>query len=136
LENEMNRKQLLGDPPAIRVTPHDLGRLDALLAGLQRNSRVLEYLRGEVDRASVVADDDSSSFVRLGSRVTFEDESGRVFAGTVVFPGELARHPDSISILTPVGAALLGLGEGQSISYETPDRRIKTLTVLHLPPRP
>lgn len=132
----MNRKLQLGDPPSIRLTHHDLGRLDALLAGLSSSSRVLEYLRREVDRASVVEDDDTSSFVKLGSRVAFEDETGRLHTGTVVFPGELGQHPDSISILTPVGAALLGLAEGQSISYETPDRRIKTLTVLRLLPRP
>ena len=132
----MNRKLLLGDPPSIRVTHHDLGRLDALLAGLSSSSRVLDYLRREVDRAAVVANDDSSSFVKLGSRVAFEDESGRLHTGTVVFPGELTQYPDSISVLTPVGAALLGLAEDQSISYETPDQRVKTLTVLRLLPQP
>ena len=131
----MNRKLQLGDPPAIRLTPQDLGRLDALLAGLPGTSRVLDYLRLEVDRAAVVSDDDSSSFIRLGSRVAFEDETGRHYSGTLVFPGELDQHPDSISILTPVGAALLGLAEGQAISYETPDGRIKTLTILRLLPQ-
>jgi regulator of nucleoside diphosphate kinase len=132
----MNRKLQLGDPPAIHLTHRDLGRLDALLAGLSSTSRVLEYLQREVDRAAVVADDDSTSFVKLGSRVAFEDDSGRLYTGTVAFPGEMAEYPDSISILTPVGAALLGLGEGQSISYETPDRRIKTVTVRRLLPQP
>jgi regulator of nucleoside diphosphate kinase len=134
-EDQMNRKLQLGDPPAIRLTHQDLGRLDALLAGVSNASRVLEYLQREVDRASVVSDDDSSSFVRLGSRVAFEDDAGRLHTGTVVFPGETMQHPDAISILTPVGAALLGLAEGQSISYETPDRRTKTLTVLRLLPQ-
>jgi regulator of nucleoside diphosphate kinase len=133
----MNRKLQLGDPPAIRLTHRDLGRLDALLAGLPNTSRVLEYLRREVDRASIVADDDdSASFVKLGSRVCFEDESGRKHTGTLAFPAEMGDHPDSISVLTPVGAALLGLAEGQSISYETPDQRIKTLTVLRILPQP
>jgi regulator of nucleoside diphosphate kinase len=39
-----------------------------------------------------------------------------------------------ISILTPVGSALFGLSEGQSIAYETPDGRIKTLTALRISP--
>jgi regulator of nucleoside diphosphate kinase len=131
----MNRKLMLGDPPAIRLTPQDLGRLDTLLAGLPGTSRVLDYLRREVDRAAVVSDDESSSFVKLGSRVAFEDETGRHYTGTLVFPGELDQHADSISILTPVGAALVGLAEGQAISYETPDGRTKTLTILRLLPR-
>jgi regulator of nucleoside diphosphate kinase len=128
----MNRKLQLGDPPAIRLTRHDLNRLDALLSALSNESPVAAYLQREVDRAAVVADDDPARFVRLGSRTTFADEAGRRYTGTVGFPGELAQIPDVISVLTPVGAALLGLGEGQSITYETPDRRIKSLTVVEV----
>ena len=131
----MNRKAILGDPPAIRLTQNDVRRLDALLAGLANTSQALDYLSREVERAAVVADDDSAAFVKLGSRVVFEDETGKRYTGTVGFPGELSQHPDAISILTPVGAALLGLAEGQSISYETRDRRINTLTVRHLLPK-
>jgi regulator of nucleoside diphosphate kinase len=134
LEDVMNRKMMLGDPPAIRLTRTDLGRLDTLLAAYSSTSRVLDYLRREIDRASVVPDDDPPEFVRLGSHVAFEDEAGKPYAGTLAYPSELARHPDGISILTPVGAALIGLAEGQSISYETLDGRIKTLTIRRILP--
>jgi regulator of nucleoside diphosphate kinase len=131
----MNRKMLLGDPPAIHLTQNDLRRLDALLAGLAGTiSRTVDYLSRGLERASIVADDASLSFVKLGSRASFEDETGKLYTGTITFPGESAGHPDAISILTPVGAALLGLAEGQSISYETLDGRTKTLTVLRLLP--
>jgi regulator of nucleoside diphosphate kinase len=130
----MNRKTMLGDPPAIHLTNNDLGRLDALLAGLSNTPSYLEFLRHEVDRATVVAEVEAAPFVKLGSRVSFEDETGKLYAGTVGFPSDIAGHPDPISILTPVGAALLGLAEGQSISYETLDGRTKTLTVLRLLP--
>jgi regulator of nucleoside diphosphate kinase len=128
----VNRKTMLGDPPVIHLTTEDLGRLDALLAGIAGGSRPIEFLRREVERATVVADTDAASYVRLGTRVSFEDETGKLYTGTVGFPSDIASHPDPISILTPVGAALLGLAEGQSISYETLDGRTKTLTVLRL----
>jgi regulator of nucleoside diphosphate kinase len=130
----MNRKTMLGDPPAIRLTSNDIGRLEALLAALSTTSSAVEFLRREVERATVVAEADAASLVKLGSRVAFEDETGKLYTGTVGFPSDVAGHPDSISILTPVGAALLGLGEGQSIAYETRDGRTKRLTVLRLLP--
>jgi len=131
----MNRKMMLGDPPEIHLTQNDLGRLDSLLAAFPNTSRVLEFLRREIDRASILADDNPLPFVKLGSRVAFEDETGKLYTGTVAFPSELAHHADSISVLTPVGAALIGLAEGQSISYETLDGRTKTLTVLRILPQ-
>ena len=130
----MNRKTMLGDPPAIHLTQDDLGRLDALLAGLPNSSPALDFLRREVDRATVVRETEAAHFVRLGSRVSFEDEMGKRYTGTVGFPNDIAGRPHPISILTPVGAALLGLAEGQSIAYETLDGRTKTLTVVRLLP--
>jgi len=130
----MNRKTMLGDPPAIHLTHDDIGRLEALLAGWSKPCSALEFLRREVERAAIVADADAASLVKLGSRVAFEDEAGKLYTGTVGFPIDIAAYPDPISILAPVGAALLGLAEGQSISYETPDGRTKRLTVVRVLP--
>ncbi len=135
----MNRKALLGDPPPIRITPRDLGLLDALLAHLSQPAAVIEYLQREVNRAAVTdsagngpADAQfaaQSTFVRLGTRVTFADDQGTRHTATLVPPNEASRRPDGISILTPVGAALLGLSEGQSITYGTLDGRTKTVRI-------
>jgi regulator of nucleoside diphosphate kinase len=134
-EDAINRKSLLGDPPQIRATTRDLGQLENVLAALPRTSRVFEFLRREVDRAMPVDEAEAGSpFIKLGSRVTFKDDSGKTYTGTIGFPGQLAGCGDVISILTPVGSALFGMSEGQSISYETPDARTKTLTVLIIPP--
>jgi regulator of nucleoside diphosphate kinase len=129
----MNRKLLLGDPPPIHITGQDFGRLDVLLGNLstKTNTRTLEFLRDELDRARLVDGADTGTpFVRIGSRVLFEDDSGKIYRLTLALPAAAWGDPDKISILTPVGAALLGLSVGQSISYETPDNRIKTITVL------
>jgi regulator of nucleoside diphosphate kinase len=134
MEVQMNRKMLIGDPPVIHLTQNDVHRLDPLLAGLAGTSRTIDYLSREVERASIVADDHPLSFVKLGSRVFFQDEAEKLYTGNIAFPNDAAKHPDAISVLTPVGAALLGLGERESISYETLDGRTKTLTVLRLLP--
>jgi len=129
----MNRKALLGDPPAIQVTNSDFGRLDMFLAKLsgKANTGALEFLRDELDRARLVDEAEiTAPFVRIGSRVLFGDERGKTYRLTLLFPGEKSSAPSQLSIVTPVGVALLGLSEGQSISYETPDNRIKTVTVL------
>lgn len=131
----MNRKLLLGDPPSIHITSQDFGRLDLLLANLstKMNTPALTFLQDELDRAHLVATDAfASPFVRIGSRVVFKDEDGKVYRLTLALPGEMSEGSDRISILTPAGAALLGLSEGQSIAYETPDNRTKTITVLEV----
>lgn len=130
----MNRRMLLGDPPSIRITGQDFGRIDVLLADLSTSSALpLEYLKRELDRAHVVDEvDPVEPFVRIGSRVLFRDEFGKVYRLTLSLPGQMADRAERISILTPVGVALLGLSAGQSIAYETRDRRVKTLTVLEI----
>lgn len=131
----MNRKTLLGDPPTIHITSQDFSRLDLLVESLsgKANTSILEFLRDELDRAQLVADADAAPpFVRIGSRVVFGDEQGRTYRLTLRLPEQTSGDPSEISIVTPVGAALLGLSEGQSISYETPDNRIKTITVLRV----
>ncbi len=134
----MNRKSLLGDPPPIRITLQDLGRLDTLLASLSRPTPVIEFLQREVDRAAVAdtiadkADGQDAPFVRLGSRVTFSDDQGARHTATLITPEEAVRRQDGISILTPVGAALLGLSQGQTISYQTLDGRTKSVHIVEI----
>jgi regulator of nucleoside diphosphate kinase len=94
---------------------------------------VLRFLEDEVERARIVDDGESETpFVRIGSRVVFKDEAGKVYRLTLALPGDMPDSSGRISILTPAGAALLGLSEGQLIAYETPDNRVKTITVLEV----
>ena len=133
----MTRKMLLGDPPSIHITGRDFGRLDVLLAKLsaKTNTPALQFLRSELDRARLIDEADvATPFVRIGSRVLFKDERGKTYRLALALPGQTGDS--SISILTPAGAALLGLSEGQAISYETPDNRIKTITVLKVSANP
>jgi len=122
--------------PDITLSRRDFGRLDTLLGGtlLDRLGRVGEFLLRELTRANVVPDDAVSPMVvTTGTRVRFRDDaSGRVTVARLVYPSEISLKEPCISVLTPVGAALLGLSQGDSIDYETPDGRLKTLTLLEV----
>jgi regulator of nucleoside diphosphate kinase len=93
-----------------------------------------EYLADELERAHIVeANDVEPTVVTMHARVVFRDEStGDVRAVSLVYPGEENIDEGCISVLTPVGAALLGLSEGQSIEWETLTGESRILTVLHL----
>ncbi|HLI13868.1 MAG TPA: GreA/GreB family elongation factor [Alphaproteobacteria bacterium] len=131
----MNRKTILGDPPPIRITERDLRNIGALVDDIFSRPAAgeLEALWEEIERAELVKDPESAPpFVKIGTHVVFRDETGKVRSGTLVLPGEPWRRGQSISILAPVGVALLGLSVGQSISYMAPGGRTKTITVLKI----
>ena len=126
----MNRKVQIGDPP-ISILRNDLEKIENLLDSLHRSyARISLFLQNEVMRADIVDDAGKGQFVRLGSHVSFTDEVGSLHAGTLFLPEESHPNPpDGISILTPVGCALLGLSPGQTIAYDTVDGRTKQITI-------
>lgn len=119
--------------PDISVARRDLGRLDTLLgAAGNRLGKAGAFLLDEITRARIVRDHEiPPTLVTMGATARFRDEeSGRECIVRLVYPHEARTWDQSVSVLTPVGAALLGLSEGQSIDYETVDGRVKTITVL------
>ncbi len=67
----------------------------------------------------------------MGSRVDFRDNStGRMQSVTLVYPGEADIEQGKVSILTPIGAALVGLSKGQSIDWATRTGETRRLIVL------
>ena len=93
---------------------------------------VCAYLRDELDRAHIVpADKLRPDVVNLGSQVKFRDEqTGKVQEIILVYPldADIARR--RVSVLTPVGAALLGLSPNHTISFHTRTGERRELTVL------
>lgn len=119
--------------PKIKVTAEDRQRLAGLAtAAADRMPELAEYLASELDRARVVpAGKAADGFVRMGSEVEFRDDTtGKAQVVSLVYPGEADIGQGRISVLTPVGAALLGLGKGQSIAWVTRTGVAKRLTVL------
>jgi len=124
---------MTGLPPPIVLTRPDHERLSQLAAGaVDRLPEVGEFLADELERARVVESAAiSPNVVTMNSHVEFRDEqTARVRTVTLVYPGEEDIAQGKISVLTPIGVALIGLSEGQSIEWETRNGDLKTLTVL------
>jgi regulator of nucleoside diphosphate kinase len=117
--------------PPISVTREDHDRLaDLAAAASDRLPEIADYLSAELARARIV-EKAAPTLVTMGSRVSFRDEeSGAVRAVTLVYPKDQDMEHGRLSVLTPVGSALLGLSAGQSIPWRTRDGRWKTLTVV------
>lgn len=124
--------------PPITVSRIDMERIEALLERQgAAESTSLDALRAELDRADVVEPVDMPAHVvTMNSTVTFEDESnGEKLTLTLVYPAA-AGAPGTVSILAPVGSALLGLACGQEIDWPTPDGRKRRLKVLEVSYQP
>lgn len=117
--------------PNIVVSTADYERLtDLATASLERLPDVAEELMNEMERAKVVGEDAvPDDVVRMGSKVTFRTDDGRQLTETLVYPTEEDSDAHKLSVMTPVGAALIGLAEGQSISWTARDGRKHKLTV-------
>lgn len=118
--------------PQIIVSNADYERLtDLATASLQRLPEVAQELLSEMDRAKVVdAGQVPADVVRMGSTVTFKQDDGHKRRMTLVYPAEESLDEHKISVMTPIGAALIGLAVGQSISWTARDGRRHDLTVL------
>ncbi len=66
----------------------------------------------------------------MGSTVEYESDIEGARTVTLVFPGEADIALSRVSILTPIGTALLGLSPGQSIGWTARDGRRHQLTIL------
>ncbi len=118
--------------PQIIVSNADYERLtDLATASLERLPDVAQELLSEMDRARVVdAKAVPANVVRMGSTVTFKSDDGQQRTLTLVYPADESLDAHRISVMTPVGVALIGLAEGQSISWTARDGRRHELTVL------
>ncbi|GEP07335.1 nucleoside diphosphate kinase regulator [Methylobacterium oxalidis] len=119
--------------PRIKMTAEDHERLSGLAtAAMDRMPDVAAALADELDRAQIIRDRRySGGFVRMGCGVEFRDETtGRSQTVTLVYPREADIEQGKVSVMTPVGAALIGLSPGQAIDWETRSGVIKRLSVL------
>jgi len=124
--------------PPIILSSLDHERLDSLLAGNSRSHTPgIDALRNEMDRAEIVEPSEvPPGVVTMNSTVRFiDDVSEREFQLTLVYP-DAAGSEDTVSVLAPVGSALLGLSVGQSIQWQTPGGRTLKPRVLAVVKQP
>jgi regulator of nucleoside diphosphate kinase len=118
--------------PTIVVSKAEYDTLTGLAAAVEdRLPDAAGILQAEMDRAKVVAADAvPADVVRMGSTVEFVPDGGQPRTVTLVFPGDADISEGKISILTPIGTALIGLSPGQSITWMARDGKRQRLTVL------
>ena len=96
-----------------------------------------ERLQSELDRAIVVSSEAvPGNVVTMGSHVHYVDEAtGLRRLVQIVYPAEANASEGKVSVLAPVGAALLGLSAGQTIEWDFPDsrRRLRVEEIVHQP---
>lgn len=101
----------------------------------EANPAVADVLFAELDRARIVPEQQlRDDVVRMGSTLRYSTETGEARTVTLVYPAQADIEAGKISILTPIGAALIGLSAGQSIEWEARDGRTHRLTVERVEP--
>lgn len=129
-----------GTKPSLTLLDSEADALaDLALAYVQKNPLAAKLLLQEVDRADTTnAGDLPADVVTMGSRVVFRDEAtGETHSVELVYPKDADMEAHRLSILTPVGAALIGMKRGSAIDW--PNRRgvARRLTIadVHQPSR-
>jgi regulator of nucleoside diphosphate kinase len=120
----------------IHVTRSELDRLRSLVEdhARTRDASAAQRLAAELDRATVV-DRVREDVVAIGSRVRYETIRDRaVREVVVVHPSAADPAAGRVSVLAPVGAALLGLAPGDTIAWPLPGGREAQLRVLEVEP--
>ena len=119
--------------PRVRVTESDFDKLTAVSHAPRAPTPGADLLLEELERFSIVPDhsDRRLKFVRLGSKVTYRDLAlGKDRTVRVGLPGEADVDENRISVLAPVGAALIGLAVGDVFRWTGPDEKLREIEVL------
>lgn len=118
--------------PPIVISSLDCERIEALLESPQyRNFPGAAALRAEIERASILEPKDMPpDVVTMNSVVSVVDEGANErHQLTLVYPRESDGDPGKVSVLAPVGSAILGLRVGQTMQWPMPGGRVRTLRV-------
>lgn len=118
--------------PAIVVGAAEHRQLMVLaMAGTGHSADAADDLLYEMERARVVPDNKlADDVIRMGSQARYRTHDGQEKDVTLVYPANADISQGKVSVLTPIGTALIGLRSGQSITWLTRDGRKNVLTVL------
>ena len=125
----------------IYITEFDMKRLRELIAEAKRLDRrgneYLESLEAELSRGKLVAPTDvPPDVVTMNSRVELVDlDTEEEMVYTLVFPHEADIAQSKISVLAPIGTAILGYRVGDTFTWQVPDgiRRLRVKQILYQP---
>jgi regulator of nucleoside diphosphate kinase len=127
--------------PKIVISTLDAARIEALLENMTNQTFPgREELEAELSRAELLAPEQiPPNVVTMNSTVTFRMlESDRSFSLTLVYPRDADASGTRLSVLAPVGSALLGLAIGDEIEWPKPGGgvlRVRIEEILYQPER-
>lgn len=121
--------------PPITVTDIDLQRLARLITN--QDSEAADVLDAELARADVVPQNEiAGDVVTMNSEVSYEDlATGLRRQVRIVYPQEADPDRGWVSVLAPLGSALLGLRVGQTIDWHMPNG-VRRLLIVAVPYQP
>lgn len=121
--------------PKITINADHLAHIEGLAeSALHRNPALGDRLLEELGRAKIVpADKMPKDVISIGSTVTYRDEvTGQEKSATLVYPEDADISKLRVSVMTPIGVALLGLAEGAVFYWDTRDNQRRMLTVIRV----
>jgi regulator of nucleoside diphosphate kinase len=121
----------------IFITQADMKRLQSLIESMKSSREDLQALRAELNQARVVAPADiPKDVVTMNSKAQVRDlETNEIMTYTLVFPGGANIDDGKISVLAPVGTAMLGHRAGEEFEWHVPAGpvRLRVEEVLYQP---
>ncbi|WP_218698395.1 nucleoside diphosphate kinase regulator [Acinetobacter harbinensis] len=126
--------------PTIIISQQDLQRLETMLDHQAKLSSTMQHLEDELARADVVAPQDvPANVVTMNARVLIVIAPAvEAMEITLVYPHDFRGDKGQVNVIAPIGAAILGLAEGQEIEWPQPDghlMKVKIEKVLYQPER-
>jgi len=125
------------NPRVIYITQEDMNRLRPLIEGIKHSRDDLRGLQAELERARVVtATEVPPDVITMNSKARLRDlDTGEEMIFTVVFPGRASIEHDKISVVAPIGTAMLGHRVGDKFEWEVPagSVRLQVEEVLYQP---
>ena len=116
----------------ILITEKDLLRIKHILSF--QKSEAFEDLELELDRAKIISDDIvPADLVTMNSKLKFlnlQDDKEMIIS--ITYPSDANFAEGKISVLAPLGSALIGLRVGQEINWMFPDGKTKTLKIISI----
>lgn len=129
----------MSNKPKLIVSSRDMDRLEAILESLpDQTPPGIQALREELDRADIVEPADMPpSVVTMNSTVRFRMAGSEEDVNlTLVYPKDADGSAGKLSILAPVGSALLGLSVGDEIEWPRPGGGNMQLTIAEVLSQP
>lgn len=117
--------------PNIIISEQDLHRLETMLEHQAKLTPTMQHLEDELARAQVVEPKDvPANVVSMNARVLITIAPAvEPTEITLVYPHDFKGDKGQVNIIAPVGAAILGLTEGQEIEWPQPDGHIMKVKI-------